>query len=92
MEELKVKVTKIKDRWHARLYFQDKVYDEMACDRSEDISLICRTMMRWFDKASMHYSKYASKARDRTTEKCRSFVGKIWYKNSLDEERSVHNK
>ena len=91
MEELKVKVTKIKDRWHARLYSQDKVYDEMACDRSEDISLICRTMMRWFDKASMHYSKYASKARHRGNEKHRGFIGKIWYKNKLDEERSTNN-
>lgn len=45
-----IKVTKIKDRWHARLLYKGEVRDELACDCQQDIGLICKEMLRWFDK------------------------------------------
>ena len=80
-----IKVTKIKNRWHSRLYVMGKVYDEMACEYSEDIGVICRIMMRWFDKMGGG-NTYSSFSRHRNQ---RSPKGKIWYKNQLDKEKEV---
>jgi hypothetical protein len=88
--EPEIKVTKIKDRWHARLHFNDSVFDEMACECSEDIGLICKEMLRWFSKSGGN-NEYADKARCRQST-IRPAVGKIWYKVKLDEEKTTNNK
>ena len=50
-EIFETKVTKIKNRWHARLIHVDgRIIDEMACELQEDISYICGVMLRWADK------------------------------------------
>ncbi len=80
--EPEIKVTRIKNRWHSRLFFNNKIIDEMACECSNDIGFICREMLRWFDKLGGE-SNFASQARKRQT----SPIGKIWYKRKLDEEK-----
>ena len=49
-EILDIKITRINDRFHARLSHKDYVIDEMACKDKQDISLICSEMLRWADK------------------------------------------
>lgn len=70
-----VKVTRMKDEWHARLYLDGKVHSEMACECREDIGYICHELLRWFDKLGGE-STYASKARSREANKP---IGKIRY-------------
>jgi hypothetical protein len=74
-----IKVTRIKQRWHARLYVNGCVRDEMACSTRMDIGWICREMLRWYDKSSGD-SVYAHKAR---TRQRRGPYDKIWYQNAL---------
>lgn len=83
--EPEIKVTKINDRWHARLTYEGKIYDEMACDQRIDIGYICRVMMRWFDKNG-GCSKVASDSRSRLNQKPtnhRGPFGRVWYQNML---------
>lgn len=80
MTEPEIKVTKIKNRWHARLLVADKVYDEMACEVRSDIGYICKTMLRWYDKTG-GCSKFAHAARQRLN-KCFP-TGRIWYRAHL---------
>jgi len=81
--EPEVKVTRIKDRWHARLMNEDKVFDEMACDDSRDIGWICREMLRWYAKLG-GTSLFAMSARERQIG---ATLGKIWYKDQLQLEK-----
>ena len=74
MKELEIKVTKIKDRWHASLIKDGKVIDEMACALKEDIGWISREMLRWYDKLG-GISKFASAARHRQTAGSK---GQVW--------------
>lgn len=76
---LRIKVTRINRRWHARLYRDGVVIDEMACDNKQGISWICREMLRWFDKLG-GISKWAMNARQNQTPQpdCR-----VWYQNQL---------
>lgn len=76
-----IKVTRINDRWHGRLYYDGACIDEMACECQEDIGVICKEMLRWFDKLGGE-SIYADKARHRKSS-YRDPVGKIWYKKDL---------
>lgn len=76
---LKLKVTRISDRWHARLYRDDNIIDEMACNLQCDIGYICREMLRWYDKLG-EIDDFAAAARRR--QLC-SPVGRIWYKHQL---------
>ena len=78
-----IKVTKIKNRWHARLIrIEDKkVIDEMACNNREDIRFICYTMLRWADKMGWN-SPMAHAARERQKVNQQP-KGKIWYQNKL---------
>lgn len=69
--ELQIKVTRIKNKWHARLLKPTangglEVIDEMACDDRIGIGYICRTMLRWYDKCG-GMSRFASEARKRLT-------------------------
>ncbi|ADM80091.1 hypothetical protein phiAS5_ORF0248 [Aeromonas phage phiAS5] len=75
------KVTRIKNRYHIRLFVDGKLYDEMACQCRIDIGLCCRKMLRWVDKMG-HNSPHASAVRRRmwNSEKYQqTSVGKIWY-------------
>jgi hypothetical protein len=83
--EPSIKVTKIRNRWHARLLLGDKVYDEMACEVKEDISWISREMLRWYDKCGGK-SAFASAARKRHTK---PHIGRVWYRNELQREKAT---
>lgn len=78
-----VKVTKIGNRWHARLIENGKVIDEMACERREDIGWISREMLRWYAKTGGS-SRFADSARDRHNESTKP-AGKIWYRPDLEK-------
>ena len=76
---LSIKVTFIKNRWHARLLDGTKILDEMACTARQDIGWICREMLRWYNKNG-GTSKWASEARKRQ----QGFpANKVWYYNRL---------
>jgi hypothetical protein len=80
---MNIKVTRIKNRWHARLLDDDKILDEMVCEQKQDIGWVCREMLRWYSKNG-GISKFAEAARDRHVKPC---TGKVWYRNQLLEER-----
>lgn len=93
MEDLEIRVTRINDRWHARLIVKGQVRDEMACDTQCDIGKICRIMMRWYQKLGGS-SKYADAARHRAGKKPqRGYMGakgKIWYLgNCIDQCKAM---
>jgi len=79
---LRIKVTKINNRWHSRLFENDNVIDEMACVKSEDIGWICREMLRWYDKMSDNSDELAKSARKRQTSKP---IGQIYYSHKLKQ-------
>ena len=79
-----VVVTRIGTRFHIRLWYKNKVYDEMACKLRLDIGWCCRSMLRFFDKCGGS-SKFANAARHRQTEQ--QPVGKVWYANQLNKIR-----
>ena len=82
-EIFETKVTRINNRWHARLVHVDgRIIDEMACELQEDISFICSTMLRWADKLGWN-SPMANAARTRMNKKYRSRKGKVWYRKDL---------
>lgn len=89
MTEPEIKVTRIKDRWHARMLVNGEIRDEMACDTQCDIGLICRTMLRWYQKLG-GASTYASKARHRGCVKpqrqYKGAQGKIWYLGNCKDQ------
>ena len=75
-QNVEVKVTRIATRWHARLWVDGKVHDEMACQCREDIGFICRTMLRWFDKMG-GVSAFAHASRHRQASSITK--GRIWW-------------
>lgn len=77
--EPEIKVTRIGERWHARLLIDKAVHDEMACANRQDIGWICREMLRWFCKLG-GVSKFASAARKRQVT---GPIGKVWHRNNL---------
>ena len=83
MSEPEIKVTKIKNRYHARLIYEQNIIDEMACQEKQDIGFICKQLMRWFDKSLFEHSKYASACRSRESSNNQP-LGKIWYRVDLD--------
>ena len=79
--EPEIKVTRIKNRWHARLIEDGRVHSEMACAEREDIGYICRTLLRWYDKCG-GVSIYAHKSRERLNTKETNLsgpIGQIWH-------------
>ena len=84
--EPEIRVTKIKNRWHARCFLNGEIVDEMACSNKQDIGVICREMLRWLHKMSAHVSNYTDRARHRQSTQ-RGAVGKIWGYYKLQEER-----
>ena len=77
-------VTKINNRWHARMIVDDIVQDEMACENRADIGWICREMLRWFDKGG-GCSNFASAARHRQKTGAQ---GKVWYRGELENSKA----
>ena len=85
MTKLEIKVTRIGNRWHARLLEGTKIWDEMACQVRQDIGYLCRQMLRWYDKTG-GVEEYASKARARMYKPDnKSPVGKIWWKKDINK-------
>lgn len=80
-KKLEVKVTRIRNRWHARLIDGSVVIDEMACSCRSDIGYICREMLRWYDKNG-GLCRLAMAARKRQVSPP---IGRIWYRNSLSK-------
>jgi hypothetical protein len=81
--EPEIKVTKINDRWHARLTVEGKVYGEMACSARVDVGYICRQLMRWHDKCGWE-GIVAHHSRNRLNMKetnHRGPMGTVWYIN-----------
>jgi len=74
-----IKVTKIKNRYHARLIYEEAIIDEMACEEKRDIGWICKEMLMWSDKTG-YSCKWTSAARKHHST---NNVGKIWYRNKL---------
>lgn len=90
LKDPKIKITKIKDRWHGRLTIDGELWDEMACSLQEDIGFICRYMLRWYDKLGGN-SKHASNARKRHNDDLPP-VGRIYYSKDLKRERDGRTK
>lgn len=59
-----IKVTRIGSNWHARLFVNKLLIDEMSCKLRVDIGWCCRTMMRWADKTG-NGNAHTSSARNR---------------------------
>ncbi len=76
-----VKVQRINNNFHARLFVNGKLYDEMACKEKQDIGWICREMMRWADKDIVQ-NMHTSSARRRHNEDSTP-IGKVYYRNAL---------
>jgi len=83
-----IKVTKIKNRWHARLFVNGKFSDEMACELRSDIGWICREMMRWCDKLGAG-NKHTSSARTRHN-KDDAPRGKVLYYGEIQNNIAKH--
>jgi hypothetical protein len=81
MENLRTKVTFIKDKFHVRLLENDYVINEMACKFKIDTGWCCQYMLRWYDKLGGN-SKMASKSRHRSRI-ITCPTGKIWYEKDL---------
>ena len=78
MNNLKTKVTFIKDKFHIRLLEDDILLNEMACKNKVDIGWCCANMLKWHDKLGGS-SKMASKSRERWAKRSLSPVGKVWH-------------
>ena len=79
IEEPRIKVTRIGNRWHARLLLDESVIDEMSCELKCDIGWICREMLRWYSKIG-GVSLLAESARNRQTA---APTGKVRYRFRL---------
>jgi len=86
--EPEIKVTKIKNRWHARMVIDGNFIDEMACELRRDIGWICREMLRWHQKLG-GVSKFADAARSRQITPPK---GKIWWLKDLKHKKKGENK
>jgi hypothetical protein len=83
-----IKVTKIKNRWHARLFVNGILSDEMACELRSDIGWICREMMRWCDKMGAG-SRHTTSARLRHNEDGGP-RGKVLYYGDIVNNKAKH--
>ena len=72
---MNIKVTQINGNFHARLFEQEKILDEMACNLKCDIGWICREMLRWQDKLGNcnEQTKFARSHQHGYP------IGKVWY-------------
>jgi hypothetical protein len=78
---MKTKITKINNKFHARLFDDTgKLIDEMACELKADIGIICREMLRWYDKGGGNAHSSFSRSRHILNP-----AGKIWW-NVVDRK------
>lgn len=63
-----IKVTRINKWYHIRLYVNDKLYEEQACQLKCDIGTVARDMLRWYDKCG-GLSWQAHRTRQRMNKK-----------------------
>jgi len=83
-----VKVTKINNRYHARLVKLGKCIDEMACELREDIGYISRYMIRIEDKSGG--DEFTSASRYRLNTNPDNFggpKGKVWHSSRIQMEQ-----
>lgn len=81
--EPEIKVTRIANRWHARMTVGGEIRDEMACELRVDIGSICREMLRWYQKLGGR--SVAASARKRQTAS--GAKGKIWWRKDIQSKR-----
>ena len=75
-------VTKISNKYHARLYQTDNILDEMACSLKEDIGWISREMLRWQDKlGNANHQTHSARIRQTLPPK-----GKVYTKIQLERK------
>ena len=86
VDMIDVKVKRIGTMWHASLYLDSNVHDEMACSDRRDIGKICRIMLRWLDKTGGG-NKWTASARRRLNEDNPGFYGEILYRNQLEARK-----
>lgn len=63
-EPCEIKTTRIKDRYHVRLYVNGEVFSEMSSDEKQDIGFLAGEQLRWADKLGID-SPMASASRKR---------------------------
>jgi hypothetical protein len=76
---LSLKVTRIGNRWHARLLDDDKVLDEMACNSRLDLKFICKEILRRYNQCE-RLSRFFKAARKRQIQ---GPHGRVWYMTQL---------
>jgi hypothetical protein len=84
-EDPEIKITHIGKRWHACLYHNNILIDEMACELKVDINIICKELLRWYNKIG------DSSSMDRNNVRLEA-EGKIWYQQSLKLEQAINKK
>lgn len=85
MHNTEIKVTKINNKYHIRLFVDGSVHEEQACQLKSDIGVVARSMLRWFDKGG-GCSMQAHNTRKRMNAKFGADpasnkltpVGKVW--------------
>ncbi len=73
-DNVRIKVTRLNNRWHTRLYVNDKVRSEMACEYRADIGWACRQMLSWYQRLGGN-SVFANAARRRQITT--ALIGKV---------------
>jgi len=88
MNNYEVKVTKINNRFHARLVYLGKCIDEMACELRIDIGYISRYMIRMEDKSGGDKFTSASRLRMNTNPDNFGYPkGKVWHSSRIQKEQ-----
>lgn len=85
-QDLEIKVTRIADRWHARVFSGDMVLDEMACKEKRDIGYICRELLAF--QGRLGWNTPRVEAARRSPKRNTPPAGKIWHRPELDREKS----
>jgi len=80
--EHEIRVRHINNKYHARLYRDGKLVDEMACKEQRDIGFICRKMLRNQDHNGFS-TEYTTSARKRHFENDLEPHGKIYQSSDL---------
>lgn len=84
VEQLRTKVTWIKDKYHIRLLEHDLLINEMACREKKDVGWCIAYLLRWYDKlGGDSLMATASRRRSWATRYSTGPVGKIWYEKDL---------
>jgi len=85
LNDISLKVTRIKNRWHVRAYILEAVVFEMACNLKQDINWTCREVVVWVDKLGMG-NAFTTAVRKRQRG---SPNGRIWRRRQLQDEQTA---